>query len=62
MNLEKLNLVELNAQESMSVGGGELPFSGSGQSQYDPSPLIKDCVKATLGFMAGLRDGLMSCF
>jgi hypothetical protein len=64
MNLENLNLVDLNAFDTVEVNGGELPYTENAV-KLNSSHLYEDikyAVKWTLGNFAGLRDGLMSPF
>jgi hypothetical protein len=61
MNLNNLNLVELNAFDTIEVNGGELPYTENAIDRNAVNNLIKG-VKYTLGALSGLRDGLMSAF
>ena len=52
MNLEKLKVVELEAQELKSFNGGDNPFNTLWQE------VIKPVRKRVLGFFAGITDGI----
>lgn len=57
MKLENLNLVELNAQEVISIDGGELIINNNPDYSFITTPAKNTC-KAVLGFLAGVGDGL----
>jgi hypothetical protein len=61
MNLEKLNVTELNAQEKVSIDGGDWWDATCAVAEFMIDTVIDGAIAAgvaVLGFCTGIVDGL----